>query len=175
MKTVQIRAQRVADAKRFFDILSHPDFADFGVRPASVEDERAFLRLNREKRRRGIEFNFAVTLDKRVVGAIGLKIDQQRRHIGEMGYFMDRAHWGKGLATAAVRLAEQFAAARMKLRRLEILTRTGNRASQRVAKKSGYQREGLLRGKIMQAGQSVDAILFGKVLPATASRHARIR
>jgi hypothetical protein len=43
MKMIQLRPQRVSDARRFFQILRQPDFVDFPAKPKSVEEEKAFL------------------------------------------------------------------------------------------------------------------------------------
>jgi [ribosomal protein S5]-alanine N-acetyltransferase len=159
---IEIRQQRLSDAKRFVEILLHPDFAYFPVKPGSVEEARAILRRNAEKRREGVKFSFSVLLSGRVVGAVGIKVDQLRKHIGEIDYFIDRNHWGKGCASRAVRLAERFAFQKLKLHRIEIVTRRQNVASQRVAEKCGYRGEGIQRGKIFHDGKYEDAYLYAK-------------
>ncbi|MBI5580713.1 MAG: GNAT family N-acetyltransferase [Deltaproteobacteria bacterium] len=162
MTAVQIRPQRVSDARKFLEILLHPKFIYFPAKPKSVEQEKEFLRLNAEKRRKRVEFNFSVIMGGRLVGGIGIKVDQQRRYIGEIGYFIDHSCWGKGLATAAVRLAERYAFSQLKLKRLEIVTHIRNIASQKVAEKCRYRKEGIQRGKILHNGKYVDAVLFAK-------------
>lgn len=162
MKRLSIRYQRLSDARRFFDILTHPDFRYF-PRPKSLKSERAFLRKSIEKRRRGLEYNFAVIQNGEIVGAVGLKVDAHRKHIGEIGYFVERQHWGKGIAGRAVKLAEEFAFRRLKMTRLELVTLRANRASKRVALKCGYTNEGIQHGKQNHNGEYCDVDLFAKV------------
>jgi [ribosomal protein S5]-alanine N-acetyltransferase len=162
MGRIEIRQHRLSDAKRFVEILLHPDFVCFPVKPKSVEEEKAFLRLNAEKWREGVKFSFSVLLKGRLVGAVGIKVDQLRKHIGEIDYFIDRDYWGKGCASRAVRLAERFAFQELKLHRIEIITLRQNLASQRVAEKCGYRREGIQRGKIFHKGNYEDAYLYAK-------------
>ena len=90
-------------------------------------------------------------------------MDQHRKHIGEIGYFVDHDHWGQGIAPAAVRHIEEFAFRQLDIRRLEIVTLRPNKASQRVAEKCGYRREGTQRGKLLHNGQYRDASLYAKV------------
>jgi ribosomal-protein-alanine N-acetyltransferase len=161
---IELRWQRISDARRFFEILQHPDFIYFPVSPKSIAAEKVFLRLNAEKRRKGTEFNFAIMLRGRVVGAIGIKIDQQRKYIGEIGYFVDRQYWGRGIAAAAVKLAERYAIEHLKPKRLEILSLKPNQASRRVAEKCGYRKEGIQRGKILHHGKYEDAVLYAKIV-----------
>jgi len=162
-KQVEIRPQRVTDAKDFYDILSDPKLHNFPVHPESVEIEKEFLRLNAEKRKKNLEYNFAVIYDKRLIGAVGVMVDQFRKYIGEIGYFLDSKYWGKGIAGEAVKLIEKFAFNRLKLKRLEILIETTNRASERVAIKCGYKKEGVLRGKLLNKGNYFDGFLYAKV------------
>lgn len=169
MKRLSIRFQRLSDAKRFLEILSNPEFLYF-PKPKNLKFEEAFLRKSIENRRKGLEFNFAVLQDGEIVGAVGLKVDQHRKHIGEIGYFVAREHWGKGIAGRAVKLLEQFAFRRLKISRLEIVTLRANRASKRVALKSGYTREGIQRGKQHQDGKYFDVDLFAKVRGTSSSR-----
>ncbi len=45
---IEIRNQRVSDAKRFFEILNNPSFKHFDAYPKSVEEEREFLRKKKK-------------------------------------------------------------------------------------------------------------------------------
>ncbi|MBU0528875.1 hypothetical protein KKF86_03855, partial [bacterium] len=48
---IELRNQRVSDAKRFFKILKNPNFTYFNVCPKDLEAEKAFLKLNADKRK----------------------------------------------------------------------------------------------------------------------------
>ena len=67
------------------------------------------------------------------------------------------------MATAAVRLAADFAFNELQLTRLEIVTGLNNTSSQRVAAKAGAQREGVLRRRLLVHGKPEDAVLFSLV------------
>ncbi|XP_062209047.1 uncharacterized protein LOC133910799 [Phragmites australis] len=82
----------------------------------------------------------------RVVGAVSVAPTAERCR-GELGYVLARAHWGKGVATAAVRRALGAVFAEVgRLARVEAPVDVDNPASQRVAEKAGFRREGVLRG-----------------------------
>ena len=161
---IALRYQRVGDAKKFWEILNHPDFIHFPVRPKTIKAEREYLRLTREKRQKHQEYSFAITLQGEVIGGIGVMIDQRRQHIGEIGYFIERQHWGKGLASQSVGLIEQFIEQELALSRIELTTMLENRASARVAEKCGYQKEGIQRGKVYADGEYVDVYAYAKLL-----------
>lgn len=64
----------------------------------------------------------------------------------ELSYLVfGREHRGKGYATEAVRLLTSYLFARERIERLQLNIHPDNLASQRVAEKSGYTREGLMR------------------------------
>ena len=42
------------------------------------------------------------------MGGIGVRIDQHRTYIGEIGFFVDEPYWGKGIASAALEQLEEF-------------------------------------------------------------------
>lgn len=163
VKDLRLRYQQVGDAKRFFEILSHPDFVLFPVNVKSIEEEKRFLRSGKEMREKNLVHNYAILLDGGIVGGIGMKIDQHRPHIGEVGYFVDRKHWGKGIAPKAVEMIEEIGFGTLGLERIELITLKNNRASIRVAEKCGYRREGIQRHKHKQDGRYYDTYLFAKV------------
>jgi len=162
VKQTRIRYQQVKDAKRFLEILSCPDFVYFDASPQSIEEEKRFLRLNKEKRLANTEHNFTILVGCEVAGAVGIKIDQCRKYIGEIGYFVAREYWGRGIAGQAVALAEEIGFDKFELQRMELVTLEKNAASIRVAEKCGYIREGIQRAKLIHEGEFVDAVLFAK-------------
>ena len=161
---IGIRPQRVYDAKRFYEILNNPNFKYFPVRPKSIEEEKAFLRLNPERWREKSAFNFSIIYNQKHVGGIGLRIDSFRSFIGELGYFIDEKYWGRGITTQAVRLLEDFIIANLNLHRIEIRMAIQNKASQKIAIKCGYKKEGILRESNFINGKWYDSYLYSKIL-----------
>lgn len=160
---IEIRPQRVYDAKRFFDILSNPHFKYLPAKANTVEEEKNFLRLNCDKRKTKMEFNFSIICDGKHVGGIGVRIDQHRSYIGEIGFFVDEHYWGKGIASAALEQLEDFITSNLKLSRIEIRMAKENRASQKIAIKSGYKKEGVLRQMLFVEDIWYDCYLYSKI------------
>jgi len=95
-----------------------------------------------------------------VVGAVSVAPTAERCR-GELGYVLARAHWGKGVATAAVRRALRDVFAEVEgLRRVEALVDVDNPASQRVAEKAGLRREGVLRRHYWHKGHARDMVMY---------------
>ena len=103
---------------------------------------------------------FAITENGRVVGAIGLDVDDNLRQ-GTTGYWCARDARGRGLTTRALRLLSQHGFRSLGVERMQLFTDPDNHASQRVAEKAGYRREGVLRAHLPHPdGRRADSILF---------------
>ena len=160
---VTLRYQRVSDAKRFYEILDNPNFTYFRVRPDSVEAEREFLRQNAKRRKENHSHNYSILYGDRLIGGCGIKIDQHRKFIGEIGYFIDEAYWGRGIAVKAVRLLEKIGFEELGIIRMEIRINTAHKNSERVAIKAGYIKEGTFRKAIGDSGEINDAHVYAKI------------
>ncbi len=80
-----------------------------------------------------------------MVGGCGIKIDQHRTFIGEIGYFLDEEYWGKGIVTKAVKILEKIGFQKLGLKRIEVLMDPRNIGSEKVAIKCGYKKEGTMK------------------------------
>ncbi|MFA6194695.1 MAG: GNAT family N-acetyltransferase [Patescibacteria group bacterium] len=164
MPKIEIRYQRVGDAKRFFEIVTNPNFIYLDIKAKSLDDEIKWLKANPERRKNNKEWNYSILCGGKVVGAIGMRINQARKHIGEIGYFIDEKYWGQGIATRAVKLIEKEGFERLGLSRIEILMRPENKASEKVTKKNGYIKEGRLRKYIKdKKGVLRDFWMYSKI------------
>jgi RimJ/RimL family protein N-acetyltransferase len=86
----------------------------------------------------------------------------------EVGYWLLPEARGKGLATRSVRLISRWVLRELELPRLSLLTEPANERSQRVAERSGFVREGVLRSYKEMAGRRIDCVIFS-LLPADLS------
>jgi RimJ/RimL family protein N-acetyltransferase len=121
--------------------------------PYTEEDARAFLA-------RGAEGSLAV-VDPRTeefLGVIGVR--DIGDSVGQIGYWIKREARGRGVATRALRLVSAWAFDALKLARLQLVTEPENIASQRVAEKAGFEREGLLRAYAELKGRRPDFYLY---------------
>lgn len=164
--SIILRPQKIEDAARFCEILNHPDFIYFPAKPQTVEEEEDYLRQAAIQKQQGLLSNYSIVYGNMIVGTIGIKIDQHRKYIGELGYFIAREHWGKGFATQAVKLVEKIGFEEYRLKRIEIVIHPQNIGSEQVAIKAGYQKEGLLRKYAIAkiGGALQDICLYAKVL-----------
>ncbi len=161
---IELRNQRVSDAKRFFEILNNPNFKYFHVCPKDIKSEKEFLQQNVKKRKNKLEYNYAILSSGKLIGGCGIKIDQHRTFIGEIGYFLDEAFWGKGIVTKAVKILENIGFKKLGLKRIEILMDPKNFGSKKVALKCGYKKEGTMKKSIKDNDKISDAHLYAKIM-----------
>ncbi|WP_440947314.1 GNAT family N-acetyltransferase [Methanosarcina sp. T3] len=162
MPQVKIRLQELSDAERFFEIFTQTDFEYIEVPVETLEDEKRFLNLNEVKRKTNFEHNYSILLDGKLVGACGIRIDQHRPWVGEIGYLVDKDYCGQGIATEAVRKLEKIGFGELKLQRIAILMDIRNLASEQVALKCGYEKEGIAK-KIHRIGKEYyDCFVYAK-------------
>jgi len=167
MTKIQLRLQEISDAKRFYEILSNPNFTYFSANPKSVEDEENWLKDSYKYLIDGSQYNFTNLYDNEIVGSVGVKINIHRKHIGEIWYFIDEKYRGKNIATEAVKLLEEKCFSELKLKRIEIVMQPENIGSEKVAIKAGYTKEGLLK-KVVETKERnweyKDVYIYAKVL-----------
>ena len=102
----------------------------------------------------------AIELNGRVVGGIGIGLNSND-YRATVGYWMAAEARGQGICTRALRLLSRHALDGLELQRVQLITDPDNVASQRVAEKVGYQREGVLRAHLRHPdGRIRDSVMF---------------
>jgi RimJ/RimL family protein N-acetyltransferase len=85
------------------------------------------------------------------------------RRTAEIGYWLARPLWGRGIGTAAVRALTRHALGDLQLMRVHAGVFVWNPASVRVLEKAGYVLEGRMRNWALKDGEHVDAWLYACV------------
>lgn len=161
---IKLRYVKKEDAKRFYEILNKIDTKYYySTIPKSIESERKWIERRKYKREKNQEYNYTIIYKEKVVGGCGITIYREYDHVGEIGYFVDNEFAGKGIATQAVRLLEKKAFNDLSLVRLEIRMDPLNKASEKVAIKNGYKKEGLLKKIIKFQDNYYDNFLYAKI------------
>jgi RimJ/RimL family protein N-acetyltransferase len=115
----------------------------------------------------GTSATFAVVSaqDGGFLGDISLKLPHRDLRFGEVGYWTAPWARGQGVASRATRLVADWGLRELGLNRVELLAEVGNVASQRVAEKAGFVREGVVRrARPARDGSGLDMVLFGRTL-----------
>jgi ribosomal-protein-alanine N-acetyltransferase len=113
------------------------------------------------------ETSVAIEVDGVAVGSVGLKIgvDVERAN-AEIGYWLGRDYWGRGIVSEALTLVTAHAFATLPLNRIYALPFARNAASCRVLEKAGYQQQARLRASAIKDGVVLDQWLYDTVRAA---------
>jgi ribosomal-protein-alanine N-acetyltransferase len=131
----------------------------FGQPTLAAEE---MLALNRRRWAQDEAATFAICdASDRCLGHVFVNLTSMER--ATIGFWLLPEARGKGLATRAVRHVSRWALRELALVRLGLLTEPSNERSQRVAERSGFQREGVFRSYAEIDGRRVDYALFSLV------------
>jgi RimJ/RimL family protein N-acetyltransferase len=98
--------------------------------------------------------------DDFLLGLVGFKGVTQG-DIAEVGYWLAKPYWGKGIMTAVVRTACACMFVDFGLRKLMAHVYPNNAASARVLEKNGFKLEGYLRKHFRKGDRALDAKAYG--------------
>jgi RimJ/RimL family protein N-acetyltransferase len=150
---VVLRARTDGDASWIAAAWDDPEIARFIVEMPSPFAQRWVVSTD-------AELVIADEASGAPLGMVSLRIAEQDPGLGAVGYWLLAEARGQGAATAALKLVARWAFDALGVQRLELTTAPENVASQRVAERAGFTREGLLRGLIATKDGRRDAVLF---------------
>lgn len=104
---------------------------------------------------------FAITIDKKLVGSIGIvtKTDIYRKNF-EIGYFLAEEQWGKGIATQAIKAATSYAFKDFDIVRVYAEPFSDNIGSRRALEKAGFTLEATLRRNVIKNDIIKDSCIY---------------
>jgi ribosomal-protein-alanine N-acetyltransferase len=157
---VEVRGWVMADAERAATISADPDVALWTYLPdggLSEAQARSWISSGNARRLQGL-FRLAICdlqAGGLVVGCVGVEVDWASA-VGEGFYWLERSARGRGLGTVALCLLTGWAFAELGIERLHLLIDPRNSASEAVARRAGYEFEGVLRSYREIKGRRVD-------------------
>lgn len=160
-----LRPWRDTDAPSLVLACQDPDIIRWTSVPASYgeADARLYLRQRHEATQAGAAAPFAIVdpASDALLGSISLARFAWQHARAEVGYWLAAPARGQGHATRAVRLICAWGFDALRLERIDLLAATGNPASQRVAERTGFTREAVLRSYMRGDGERQDMVMFG--------------
>ncbi|WP_100643495.1 GNAT family N-acetyltransferase [Alteromonas facilis] len=107
----------------------------------------------------------AIEWDGSFCGTVGVYLQKNEyAHAAELGYWLDEAFWGRGIATQAVEAFINWLAITTAITRIYNPVTSSNLASIRVMEKLGFVCEGRLRNSVTHNGAFFDELLFAKIV-----------
>jgi RimJ/RimL family protein N-acetyltransferase len=112
------------------------------------------------------ELVMAITADAELAGSISLTRQTDIfRLTAELGYWVGRPFWGKGVATDAIKQMCALAFNTLGLIRVHATVADFNIGSQKALLKCGFVHEGTMRSGFIKNGIVGDELIFGLVKP----------
>lgn len=132
----------------------------FPYTEAAADEWLALYAKTAEKQGRPV--NFAIrSADDALIGGCGFNgIEVGKSHKAELGYWLAKTLWGRGIMTAVVQRVCQQGFEELGLVKIIAHVHLHNQASVRVLEKCGFQQEGFLQKHFLKDGQFIDARLF---------------
>ena len=151
---VSLRPLEDRDLEAIYEQVTDPESVRMAAFTAEDQtDRRAFLDRTARLRADPTVSHRVIDVDGAAAGTIGsFHIDDQL----EVTYWVDRAHWGKGVATAALRLLLAETAERPVYARAA----SDNLGSLRVLEKAGFRRVGVDRGFARGRGEEIEETIL---------------
>jgi RimJ/RimL family protein N-acetyltransferase len=138
------------------------EFLEMIPSPYRAEDAREYIARTQEGWEAGTTSNFAVVVEDAAVGSIGVRWLEPDQGVAEVGYWVAPETRGRGVCTRAVRLVSRWVLEVRGIERLQLRADEKNVASNRVAEKAGFTREGVLRSSRYnpRLGRRVDFVMY---------------
>jgi RimJ/RimL family protein N-acetyltransferase len=163
---ITLRPLKEKDIDPIFQACQDPTITAFTRVPYPYERSMAeeFVRESDTAYRNHHSISFAIEVEGKFVGTIGLHSLSIGDHTSEVGYWMDPDFRAKGICTQALKALSDFAIQVMGFRRLEAYANFDNVASQRVMERAGYQRDALLKNAATnRLGEQFDMALYSMI------------
>jgi RimJ/RimL family protein N-acetyltransferase len=161
-----LRPFRVSDAAAIAKSCREPDIPRFTMMPSAMTEEQArqWVERSLDWWPRGLA-RFAVTLppSDECSGQVGIQFDFANRR-AEAFYWLDRRARGRGIAVEALGLVTDWAFRDHGIVRVQLATHLDNERSQRVAQRSGFSREGVLRAWEPVKDEQPDVVMWSRLV-----------
>ena len=166
---IYLSAIKADDVTFYAKHLNDPEISATTLRipyPYTEEDAQKFIELIKlQELTSGRQMHWAIRSSKgELIGGIGLHGKySESPHRDEVGYWVARQHWGKGIMTRALQAFCVFLQDEYKLVRIEAPIFDFNTGSCRVVEKCGFVMEGVLRKAYFKNGKYIDGRLYALV------------
>lgn len=162
-----LRPLTAEDRIRCVELLNDQEISQWMLRvafPYGNDDFDQFLGIAQQaKSDHGMPLHYSIRHSELgMIGGLGFE-GIVPGHQLEVGYWLGREFWGRGIMSAVVPAACEFAESQWDVVRITAAVFDGNEASCRVLQKCGFQYEGLLRKRYVRHERFIDARLYALI------------
>jgi [ribosomal protein S5]-alanine N-acetyltransferase len=174
-KKISIRPPRLSDAQSVYYHINDKSVVRWTVHIPHPYPRYASLKYIKSCMKTwdaGTQYLFVIVRNDtdKAIGMVDIMhVDAKHRH-AELGYWLGRAYWGRGVMTEAVRLGLSYAFGTLRLHRVYGKCFAENRGSGRVMEKCGMKKEGCERQDQFRYNRWHDIYTFGILAEEWAKR-----
>ncbi|MCK5449556.1 GNAT family N-acetyltransferase [Candidatus Pacearchaeota archaeon] len=106
-------------------------------------------------------FSFTILVDGEIAGSIILENPSKDKGRYDLGFFVGRKFWSKGIATEAIKQIVKFGFDKLKLYRIQADNDSDNLASGRAMERAGFKLEGVLKKIQKKKTKFIDLHMWG--------------
>lgn len=149
-------AEHIAQHANDYDVWRN--LRDRFPHPYSLADAEAYIA---NAASRPMQTSFGIVVNGEAIGNISLMLgDDIARQSAEVGYWIGKPFWGRGIAVEALTAITRFAFDELALARVFAVPFATTTRSTRVLEKSGYLLEGVMRHSAVKEGVLLDQFLY---------------
>ena len=155
---VNLRTVEEEDLEFLRNNVNHPEVRTFLTtrKPVNMEQEKEFFK---EVISNDEPVNLAICSNNQITGIIELR--EKKEGVGEIGIWIAPDYHQKGYGTEASRLLIDYAFNQLRYHKIYTGAFESNKASQKVWKKLGFQKEGELREQVYRNGEFENLYYYG--------------
>lgn len=146
-----LREMALDDAPAVFQNFSDPEVVEYMIQPVvSLAEAQGFIQewIDGYRQRKALVWAITLKPDGTFLGTCGYEVFNWKSRRGEIGYDINRAYWGKGLVTEAMRAVLGFSFGDLELHRIEANAVLDNVRSVNLLRRLGFRHEGTFRERI---------------------------
>lgn len=171
IKTARLLLRQFTDSdlENVYKGLSNPEIIKYyGVSYTTLEETKEQMRFFADLEKKGTGIWWAIcSLDQRIFyGAGGLNSLSKEHKKAEIGFWLLKEHWGKGIMREAMPLITEYGFSKLHLHRIEGIVESENMACKRAIGKLGFEYEGTMRECEIKNGAFISLDIYAKLSPA---------
>lgn len=159
---IELRKLKISDAKELQKLRNDKEVNKYlqeSPYPYTLRDAKKSIKKGLRKD----TYKFAILVNDQLAGTISLYNPNKNKKVFEIGYFVARSYWNKGIGTEAVKRITEFGFKKLKLVRIWALISSDNPMSSRVLEKAGFKLEGRTKKSIYKKGKYFDGLIYARV------------
>lgn len=165
-KRVKLRKLNISDAEFIVKWAKNKDITKYTsviAPPCELKEAKNFIKkANLDiKNRSAYEFGIELKENKDLIGTINLSNINKKNKNAEVGIWLAKDYWDKGLSIEALNLILQFGFEKLRLEKIQARVLHKNVRAQKLLKRIGFKLEGKLRRKTFFNNQWFDDFIFG--------------